>query len=85
MKRPKYYTTNEVAEIFGKHPRTIRDWIMTGCPTPDGLVRLEAVKLGKSWQIKDEWLLLFEHRVRSTPPEPDLIVDPKPTPSKKSD
>lgn len=72
MKRPKYYSTEEIGEIFNKHPRTIRDWIMIGCPTPNGRVKLQASKLGKSWQVKDEWLVLFEHRVRPDEGRPDL-------------
>ncbi|AML51632.1 helix-turn-helix domain-containing protein [Falsihalocynthiibacter arcticus] len=75
MKRPKYYTTNQVADIFGKHPRTIRDWILTGCLTPDGLVKLEAAKFGKSWQVRDVWLVLFEHRVRPDDGRPDLDLE----------
>ncbi|WP_226629934.1 helix-turn-helix domain-containing protein [Alloyangia pacifica] len=72
MKRPTYYSANEVAEIFGRDPHTIRDWINHGCPTPEGVIRLQAVKLGKSWSIKDEWLAVFELRVRPNPGRIDL-------------
>ena len=75
MKRPKYYSVKEIAEIFTRKPRTIRDWIQTGCPTPNGLVKLQATKLGKQWQIKDEWFVLFEHRVRPDDGRPDLDLD----------
>lgn len=75
MKRPTYYSANDVAEIFGRHPHTIRDWINHGCPTLDGTVKLQAVKLGKSWSIKDEWLAVFELRVRPEPGRPELEVE----------
>jgi hypothetical protein len=38
-------------------------------------VRLQAAKLGKSWTIKDEWLAIFELRVRPTPVRPDLELE----------
>ena len=75
MARPKYYTANEVAEIFRRDPHTIRDWINHGCPTPHGLVKLQAAKLGKSWTIKDEWLAVFELRVRPHTGRPDLDLE----------
>ena len=75
MKRPKYYTANEVAEIFKRDPHTIRDWINHGCPTPHGLVKLPAAKLGKVWTIKDEWLAVFELRVRPEPGRPELDLE----------
>ena len=72
MKAPKYYSTSEIGRIFNRHPHTIRDWINKGCPTPDGLVKLQAVKMGKSWEIRDEWLAVFELRVRPELGRPDL-------------
>ena len=75
MKRPTYYSANDIAEIFGRDPHTIRDWINHGCPTPDGPISLQAVKLGKSWSIKDEWLAVFELRVRPEPGRPELEVE----------
>lgn len=75
MKTPKYYSTNEIAEIFKRDPHTIRDWINHGCPTPHGLVKLQAAKLGKSWTVKDEWLAVFELRVRPESGRPDLDLE----------
>ncbi|MHA7876355.1 MAG: hypothetical protein ACX938_13135, partial [Roseivivax sp.] len=46
-----------------------------GHSTPNGLVKLQAVKLGKSWTIKDEWLAVFELRVRPEPGRPDLDLE----------
>ncbi|WP_306752388.1 helix-turn-helix domain-containing protein [Paracoccus actinidiae] len=74
MKKPKYYTIAEVAELFRRDPHTIRDWINHGCPTPHGRVKLQAAKLGKSWTVKDEWLLVFELRVRPQG-APDLELE----------
>lgn len=75
MKTPKYYSTSEIAEIFKRDPHTIRDWINHGCPTPNGLVKLQAAKLGKSWTVKDEWLAVFELRVRPEIGRPDLDLE----------
>jgi hypothetical protein len=72
MSAPKYYSAKKLGEIFERDPHTIRDWINKGCPTPDGPVKLQAVKLGKSWQVKDEWLAVFELRVRPELGRPDL-------------
>ncbi|PHP29609.1 DNA-binding protein [Limimaricola cinnabarinus] len=84
MTRPVYYTANEVAEIFKRDPHTIRDWINHGCPTPDGPVKLQAMKLGKSWTIRDEWLAVFELRVRPSQGKPDLDLDTPSTTDKES-
>jgi hypothetical protein len=75
MPAPKYYSAKKLGEIFERDPHTIRDWINKGCPTPDGPVKLQAVKLGKSWQVKDEWLAVFELRVRPDTGRPDLELD----------
>lgn len=75
MKAPKYFSTTEIGVIFNRHPHTIRDWINRGCPTPDGPIKLQAVKLGKSWQVKDEWLAIFELRVRPEAGRPELGLD----------
>lgn len=75
MKTPIYYSVEEVAAFLRRSPRTIRDWIRHGCPTPDGPVRLDAAKLGRAWTIKDEWLVLFEHRVRPDRGRPELELD----------
>lgn len=60
----RYLTVEEVAQILRRSPRTVRDWIIDGCPTPHGRVRLDAAKLGKSWTVRADWLALFEFRVR---------------------
>ncbi|TMV14589.1 helix-turn-helix domain-containing protein [Arenibacterium halophilum] len=64
MPNEHYHTVAEVAEKLRRHPRTIRDWIVDGCKTERGHVRLEATKVGKSWLIHADWLALFEHRIR---------------------
>lgn len=84
MRKPVYYTANEVAEIFKRDPHTIRDWINHGCPTPHGPVKLQAAKLGKSWTIKDEWLAVFELRVRPEPGRPDLELEHPHEPEKET-
>lgn len=71
----EYFTVKEVATMMRKSERCIRDWICHGCPVHGGHEKLRAVKFGKSWRIKEEWLVLFEHRVRSQSgerPNPDL-------------
>jgi len=75
MNLPKYYSAKEVGKIFSRDPHTIRDWINDGCPTPNGPVRLNAVKLGKQWTIRDEWLAVFEMRVRPERARPELELD----------
>jgi hypothetical protein len=60
----RYLTVEEVAKILRRSPRTIRDWIIMGCPTPSGRVRIEAVKLGKAWTVRPDWLAAFEFNVR---------------------
>lgn len=71
----EFYTVKEVATKLRKSERCIRDWINRGCPVEGSLVKLRAAKFGKSWRVKDEWLVLFEHRVWSRSGErshPDL-------------
>ena len=71
---PQYLTVSEVAKAMRRSERCIRDWINRGCPTDGQLVKLQAAKFGKSWRIKEEWMVMFEHRVRtlSGRPDPDL-------------
>jgi hypothetical protein len=71
----KYIDTAEIGRRFGRNPHTIRDWILFGCPTPAGKVKLRATKFGKKWMVKDEDLELFEHRVRSQSERPDLDLE----------
>lgn len=63
----QYITTGEVAKKLRRSPRTVRNWIAHGCPTPRGVVFLQATKAGKSWLIHPDWLALFEHRIRPVP------------------
>lgn len=49
MAKPNFHDTGAVAHRFKRSERTIRDWIRHGCPTPDGLIRMEAAKVGKRW------------------------------------
>lgn len=63
----KYYTVEEIAERLGRHPRTVRDWIKTGCKTNGGHVRLEAIKIGRWWSIPEEEFVLFQYRLKTQP------------------
>lgn len=67
MTEEKYLTSDEVAKRLRRHPRTIRDWIVKGCPTERGRVFLDATKAGKGWLVHPDWLALFEHRIRPLP------------------
>jgi hypothetical protein len=60
----RLYDTRELAARYRRSPRTIRDWIERGCPTPDGRVRLPAMRLGRAWVVREEDRMLFEHRIR---------------------
>ena len=75
MDLPKYYTTTTVAAMLGVSPRTLRDWIAEGCPTPHGRIKLKAAKLGRSWKIHEVWLAVFECRVRPRRGRPDLDLE----------
>lgn len=59
----KHYSLREIAALLDRSPRTIRDWITTGCPTAGKLVLLDAVKMGRWWSVSEESLVLFQHRV----------------------
>ncbi|SFQ12327.1 helix-turn-helix domain-containing protein [Tranquillimonas alkanivorans] len=85
----QHYTTAGVAHRLNRSPRTVRDWIMDGCPTMDGhRVRLGAIKIGRSWAVSDEDLVLFLHRIRPQPeggrPDPMQEADPKASPDTSS-
>ena len=71
----QYHTVDAVADRFQRSPRTVRDWITRGCRTPDGVIRLQAAKLGKSWLVKKEWLEFFEFQIRPRPEAEDLDLD----------
>lgn len=73
--RSQYHTVEAIAERFQKTPRTIRDWINHGCKTPDGTIRLQAAKLGKSWVVKTEWLEFFEFQIQPHRPAEELNLD----------
>lgn len=75
MLKREIYTTAQVAKHYGVSPRTIRDWISTGCPTPNGPIKLQAAKYGRSWKFTEEDLLLFEHRVRPRQGRLDLDAE----------
>lgn len=52
MNRPKYYSTQEVADLFGVTRRTVYAWISSG--------RLGAIKAGpKLWKVSQEHLDRF--------------------------
>lgn len=69
---PRYHSVAGVATRFGRSPRTIRDWIATGCVTPSGRIRLPAIRAGKALMIDDEDLELFELRLRRATARPSL-------------
>jgi transposase len=71
----EYHSIDAIAERFQRNPRTIRDWINHGCKTPDGTIRLQAAKLGKSWVVKREWLEFFEFQIRPRPSLEGLDLD----------
>lgn len=68
-----YHTTAEAAAHLRCSARTVRDWINHGCPTDDGVERLNGFKRGrKTLLIPDEELWDFEARIRPTGGRPDL-------------
>ncbi|MDE4142342.1 DNA-binding protein [Phaeobacter gallaeciensis] len=71
----EYHSIEAIADRFQRNPRTIRDWINHGCKTPDGTIRLQAAKLGKSWVVKKEWLEFFEFQIRPRPTLEGLDID----------
>lgn len=75
MNYQKYYSAKDIAKYFRRDPHTIRDWINHGCPTSGGRVKLNAIKLGKSWMIKAEWLAVFELQCRDDTGRPDLSIN----------
>lgn len=72
---PRYYDTKELAQRFRRNPRTVRNWITDGCPTENRLVKITARKFGKSWSVREDDLVLFEHQVRPLSGRPDLDVE----------
>ena len=71
----EYHSIEAIADRFPRNPRTVRDWINRGCKTPDGTIRLQAAKLGKSWVVKKEWLEFFEFQIRPRPSLEGLDLD----------
>jgi excisionase family DNA binding protein len=49
--KSSYYTVDQVAEIVGMHPKTIRRFIREG--------KLKAYKIGKQWRITGHDLSIF--------------------------
>lgn len=49
---PKYYSCDEVAEIYGVKKITVWSWIRTG--------KLTAVKAGKNYRIRPEDIAAFD-------------------------
>lgn len=67
------YTTTEIGKRYRKHPHTIRDWIRFGCPTLQGKkVKLPAIRIGRSWMIREEDVAVFEMRLRPLSGGPKL-------------
>lgn len=71
----EYHNIDAIADRFQRNPRTVRDWITRGCKTPDGTIRLQAAKLGKSWVVKKEWLDFFEFQIKPRPVPEELDLD----------
>lgn len=71
----EYHSVEAIADRFQRTPRTIRDWINHGCKTPEGTVRLQAAKLGKSWVVKKEWLEFFEFQIQPHPAAETLDLE----------
>lgn len=71
----EYHNIDAIADRFQRNPRTVRDWITRGCKTPDGTIRLQAAKLGKSWVVKKEWLDFFEFQIKPRPILEDMDLD----------
>lgn len=62
----KFYDTAALGKMFDCDPHTIRDWIIHGCPTDNGRVKLPARKLGRPWKVTEEDLAVFLVRARSS-------------------
>lgn len=75
----KNFSVQEIAALYNRSPRTIRDWIETGCQTPGGYVKLDAMKIGRWWSISDEALVLFQHRLvrKGAAARPRPIFEPE--------
>ncbi|MFA9376266.1 MAG: helix-turn-helix domain-containing protein [Lachnotalea sp.] len=54
----KLYTCEEVAERYGVKVITVWDWIRKK--------QLSAIKIGKSYRIKEEYLTAFEEARKTT-------------------
>jgi len=54
MPARQYLTVEDVAKRHRRSPRTVRDWITNGCATPNGRIRLEALRGGQK----------IQHRIR---------------------
>ncbi|AQS49822.1 hypothetical protein BMG03_10150 [Thioclava nitratireducens] len=68
----RYCETDELAVRFRRHTRTIRDRIQKGCPVNGRRLKLPATRLGKKWQVREDWLVLFEHEARPPIGRPGL-------------
>jgi hypothetical protein len=68
----QYLTVEDVAARHRRSPRTIREWITTGCVTPHGRIRLPAIRAGKKYSIESEDLEIFEARLRHGSSRPAL-------------
>jgi excisionase family DNA binding protein len=46
-----YLTVEQAADLIQVHPQSVRTWLRNGA--------VKGVKFGRSWRIKEEWLLEF--------------------------
>ena len=60
MDKKKLLTIEEVAEVFGLSPKTVRHWLWTG--------KLKGIKIGGSWRVRPEALeeFIFEAEARTS-------------------
>lgn len=72
---PRFLNTEDLAARFGCHPRTVRNWIETGCSVDGNLVKLPASRVGKRWLVREDWLASFEHQLRPFSGRSDLDVE----------
>lgn len=70
--------TREAATYARKNVRTVVRWIVEGYPVGGGVVRLEAVRSGRTWLTSREAIARF---LTATSPQPEV---PKPVRPKAS-
>lgn len=80
MKSPANKTawlgTAEIALRYGMDPETIRNWIVRGVQTRQGLLRLRGLQVGRRWLVRRRWLREFMQSIDASqsvaPPVPPV-------------